>query len=171
MVYFSLNWIVIGKTCYILLLLDQTVVWNGHTLHAFQSIMWKLVWNTRKHCYYLPNWVDFLTIIPAKTVEVVAVHCYRSQHWLDSQAENISAFSALDGLLHFDRALYAIALSEVNSAKSWSTEDTIQQLIQLIFFLFCYVGGIWIQIVQKLICLYFNSSGKITSQHRGCLYL
>lgn len=113
----------------------------------------------------------FLTIIPAKTVKVVAVHCYRSQHWLDSQAENISAFSALDGLLHFDRALYATALSEVNSAKSWSTEDTIQQLIQLIFILFCYVGGIWIQIVQKLICLYFNSSGKITSQCRGCLYL
>lgn len=66
-------------------------------------------------------------------MEVIAVPCYRSQHWLGSKAENLSAFSAFDGVLHFDRALYAVGLSEVNSEKSWNSEaltDTIQQLME-----------------------------------------
>lgn len=35
-------------TCYILLFSYLAVVWNGHTNHAFQSIMWKLVWNSKE---------------------------------------------------------------------------------------------------------------------------
>lgn len=133
-VYSSLDWAVMGEThmllsasftpnCGVSILIKLFRTWCG----SWFEIQKEGLLSAGKL-----SWLFWL-IIPAKTVEVIAVPCCRSQHWLDSQAENLSAFSALDGVLHFDRAIFVVTLTEINSKKSWSSEglkDTIQQLMQ-----------------------------------------